>query len=107
MGQVVSVVIVILSIVLVLFVLIQNSKGGGLASNFSSGNQMLGVRKTTDALEKITWSLVAIIVVLCITSSGLSKSTVKTASEVSDQVEIPAQGNGAVPEDAPIQVPGE
>ncbi|MCQ2343621.1 MAG: preprotein translocase subunit SecG [Paludibacteraceae bacterium] len=106
MGQVLSVVIVILSIVLVLFVLVQNSKGGGLASNFSNGNQMLGVRKTTDALEKITWSLVAIIVVLCIASSSMSKTTVATASEVSDQVEIPAQG-GAVPEEAPVEVPAE
>ncbi|MBQ0082995.1 MAG: preprotein translocase subunit SecG, partial [bacterium] len=103
MGQVLSVVIVILSIVLVMFVLIQNSKGGGLASNFSSGNQMLGVRKTTDALEKITWSLVAIIVVLCIASSAASKTTVASASEVSDQVELPAQG-GAVPQEAPVQV---
>ncbi len=106
MGQVLSVVIVILSIVLVMFVLIQNSKGGGLASNFSSGNQMLGVRKTTDALEKITWSLVAIIVVLCIASSAASKTTVASASEVSDQVELPAQG-GAVPQETPVQVPGE
>lgn len=107
MGQVLSIVIVILSVVLVFFVLIQNSKGGGLASNFSSGNQILGVRKTTDTLEKVTWTLVAIIVVLCVASSAASKTSVATASEVSDQVEIPAQGAGAVPEEAPVEVPAE
>ena len=96
-ALVLSVVIVILAIVLIFFVLIQNSKGGGLASNFSSGNQILGVRKTTDTLEKITWTLVGIIVVLCIASSAVSKTEVAASSEVSDQVELPA--NGAVPED--------
>lgn len=98
MGIVVSAIIVILSVVLVLFVLIQNSKGGGLASNFSGGNQILGVRRTTNTLEKVTWSLIGIIVVLCIVSSALSKTTVSATSEVSDQVELPA--TTGVPEDA-------
>ncbi|MCQ2329121.1 MAG: preprotein translocase subunit SecG [Paludibacteraceae bacterium] len=86
----VSILIVFFAIILIAAVLIQNSKGGGLASSFSSGNQMLGVRKTTDALEKATWTIVAIIVVLCIVSSALSKTSVSAASEVSDQVEVPA-----------------
>ena len=65
---------VIASVILVLFVLVQNSKGGGLASSFSSSNQILGVRKTTDTLEKATWILISTIVVLSIISSGFSKS---------------------------------
>ena len=48
---------VIASILMCFIVLIQNSKGGGLASGFSSSNQIMGVRKTTDFLEKATWSL--------------------------------------------------
>ena len=47
-----TILIVIASIILVLLVLVQNSKGGGLASGFSSQNQIMGVRKTTDFLEK-------------------------------------------------------
>lgn len=105
MNLVLSVVIVILAVVLVFFVLIQNSKGGGLASNFSSGNQILGVRKTTDTLEKITWTLVGIIVVLCVASSALSKQTTASSSEVSDQVEVPAAG--AAQEEVPVQAPAE
>lgn len=47
-------------------VLIQNSKGGGLASSFASSNQIMGVRKTTDFLEKATWALAIAIAVLSI-----------------------------------------
>ena len=51
-----TILIVIASILLTLLVLVQNSKGGGLASGFASSNQVLGVRKTTDFLEKATWT---------------------------------------------------
>jgi len=62
----ISILILICSVLLVLIVLIQNSKGGGLASGFSSSNQVLGVRKTTDFLEKATWVLAGLVVVFCI-----------------------------------------
>ena len=70
MGSVlINVLIIITSILLVLIVLVQNSKGGGLVSNFSSSNQMMGVRKTTDFLEKATWSLAIALVVFCIVAT--------------------------------------
>ncbi len=49
--------------------MIQNSKGGGLASGFSSSNAVLGVRKTTDFLEKATWTLAGVMVVCSILSA--------------------------------------
>ena len=49
--------IVIASLLMIGIVLIQESKGGGLASNFSSSNAIMGVRKTTDFIEKATWGL--------------------------------------------------
>ncbi|MDR2962715.1 MAG: preprotein translocase subunit SecG [Bacteroidales bacterium] len=58
--------IIITSILLVLIVLVQNSKGGGLVSDFAATNQMMGVRKTTDFLEKATWGLAIALVVFCI-----------------------------------------
>ncbi|MCD7898395.1 MAG: preprotein translocase subunit SecG [Bacteroides sp.] len=61
--------IVIAAILMCFIVLIQNSKGGGLASGFSSSNQIMGVRKTTDFLEKTTWGLAAFMVVLSIISA--------------------------------------
>ena len=50
------VLIFIICILLIIVVLIQNSKGGGLASGFT-GSQIMGVRKTADFLEKATWTL--------------------------------------------------
>ncbi len=59
----------IVSVLMCFIVLIQNSKGGGLASGFSSSNQIMGVRKTTDFLEKATWSLAAFMVVMSIAAA--------------------------------------
>ena len=66
--------ILLACIVLGFFVLIQNSKGGGLASNFASSNQIMGVRKTTDFLEKATWGLAAGIMLLCLIVAFVTKS---------------------------------
>ena len=63
------VLIVIASVLLIGVVLLQNSKGGGLASNFVAGNQTFGVRQTADLLEKITWALVTFILVVSIAST--------------------------------------
>lgn len=65
----ISVFILIVSALMGLVVLVQNSKGGGLVSSMSSSNQILGVRKTTDFLEKSTWTLAVILVLLCLVSS--------------------------------------
>ncbi|MCK7530674.1 MAG: preprotein translocase subunit SecG [Marinilabiliales bacterium] len=64
----ISVLILIACVLLVLVVLVQNAKGGGLASNFSSSNQFMGVRKTADFLEKTTWTLAVILLVLSLFS---------------------------------------
>jgi preprotein translocase subunit SecG len=53
----VGVLIIVTCVLLTLIILVQSSKGGGLASNFSSSNQFMGVRKTADFLEKSTWTL--------------------------------------------------
>ena len=58
--------IVLASVLMCGLVLIPNSKGGGLAAGFASSNQIMGVRKTTDFLEKATWSLAALMVVISV-----------------------------------------
>ena len=58
--------IVLAALLMIGIVLIQESKGGGLASNFSSSNQIMGVRKTTDVIEKTTWGLAVAMVVLSV-----------------------------------------
>ena len=84
--------IIIASILLVLLVLIQNSKGGGLAADFASGNQVMGAPKTADFLEKATWTLVTVIAVLSILAVGVHKSDVREQqqegqSAISNQVQ--------------------
>lgn len=62
--------IIICSILLVLIILIQNPKGGGLSSSFGGGaSQMMGVKKTTDFLEKATWTLAISLIVLILASN--------------------------------------
>ena len=70
----ITILIVIAAILLTLLVLVQNSKGGGLAAGFSSGNQVMGAPKTTDFLEKTTWTLVALIVAFSIAAVGFGKA---------------------------------
>lgn len=74
--------IVIAAILMCFIVLIQNSKGGGLASSFSSSNQIMGVRKTTDLLEKFTWGLAAAMVVLSVATAYVVPSTAKENGSV-------------------------
>lgn len=66
MYLLISVLIIIACVLLILIVLVQNSKGGGLASNFASSNQVMGVRKTADFLEKATWTLAISLLALCL-----------------------------------------
>ena len=82
-----TVLIVIAAILLTLLVLVQNSKGGGLASGFASGNQVMGAPKTADFLEKASWTLVAIIAVLSIFAVGAYKGQINYVSDESQITE--------------------
>jgi preprotein translocase subunit SecG len=84
--------IAITAILLVLVVLAQNSKGGGLTSQFggSGASQLMGVKRTTDLLEKITWGLAVVLVVLTLSTKmiikepsqqGISSPNVEKAQE--------------------------
>lgn len=65
-----GILIILACVLLGFFVLVQNPKGGGLSGSFGGfGNQVIGVRQTTDVLEKGTWILATIIALLCLTSS--------------------------------------
>ena len=95
MYTVIAILIVIASVILTLVVLVQNSKGGGLAANFASGNQTFGVRQTADFLEKATWTLAAVLIGLCIlvtafisTDKGEDKDTIQERLEQT----VPAEG---------------
>ncbi len=68
--------IILACVILSLIVLVQNPKGGGLAGNVAGfSNQFMGVKQTTDVLEKGTWIFAAVIAVLCITSTVFIKGS--------------------------------
>ena len=75
MYSVFAILILIASILLVGVVLIQKSKGGGLASNMSGYNKFAGVKQTTDFIEKATWALAAFICVLSIATAFVKSPT--------------------------------
>jgi preprotein translocase subunit SecG len=82
-----SVLILIVAILLVLIVLVQNSKGGGLASGFASSNQFMGVRKTADFLEKATWTLATALILFCVTATlSIPKGEEVKRSAIEEQV---------------------
>jgi preprotein translocase subunit SecG len=84
----VSVLVILASILLILIVLVQNSKGGGLASNFASSNQVMGVRKTTDFLEKATWTLAGAVLILSFVAvMVLPKEEMGRRSVIDEQME--------------------
>ena len=87
------VLIVLVAILMIFIVLIQESKGGGLASNFSSTNSIMGVRKTTDIVEKLTWGLAAALVVISVACAYVApqaagESSVLEATQ--EQTALPA-----------------
>src|SRR5882757_7999772 len=76
-----GILVIIASVVLGLIVLIQNPKGGGLSSSFGGfGNQLMGVKQTTDVLEKGTWLFAAIVGILCLLSPAFIPKTGGTSS---------------------------
>ena len=79
MGTLVFILSIVAAILLMLVILIQNPKGGGIDSSFGAANQLGSVQKTNDVVEKATWYLAGIIVVLAISSSVL---IVKNSSTV-------------------------
>ena len=79
---------VIASVLMCIIVLIQNSKGGGLASSFASSNAIMGVRKTTDILEKLTWGLAAFMVIMSVAAAYVVPSR---SSKVQDVIMEQAQ----------------
>ena len=87
--MILSILTILVCILLILVILVQNSKGGGLASNFQSSNQIMGVRKTTDFLEKATWVLAAALFVFSISATAFIPRQAKTGgeSEIKDQIQ--------------------
>ena len=86
---------VFLSVLLVIVVLAQNAKGGGLTSQFggSGASNMFGVKKTGDFLEKTTWVLIALIMVLALATNFTTPGVSRGSNSILD-----AAGEQAAPQ---------
>ena|SRR5215213_2403506 len=96
--------IILASVILSLIVLVQNPKGGGLAGNIAGfSTQFMGVKQTTDVLEKGTWIFAAVIAILCIASTIFipGSHSPRVQNPVQQQQQQPVQ-----PNPAPANVPG-
>lgn len=94
---------IIACVLLIAIVLIQNPKGGGLATNFSAANQILGVNKTTEGVEKITWILAGALLVFSLAGPFFVSrdGSASKKSLMQDQIENATPG----PVGGPTQVP--
>ena len=102
--------IVLASIFMCLIVLIQESKGGGLAADYSNNNQILGAPKTSNFIEKATWFLAGTMIFLSIISVAFLPSASSDDSVIMQQaVEQAAINPGNVPamEQPAAEVPAE
>ncbi|MDO8999164.1 MAG: preprotein translocase subunit SecG [Bacteroidota bacterium] len=78
-----SILIIIVCILLILVVLVQNSKGGGIQSQFGAATQIMGVKRGTEFIEKATWGLAMVLILLSILMAPKSSMTPTTTSEES------------------------
>ena len=105
MYQILAILITIASILLIGVILIQKSKGGGLAANVNNYNQFMGVRKTTDFVEKATWGLAAFICALSIISSFFAPKIVEGSAQLQKlpgtETQAPEFGTPAAQEATP------
>ncbi len=93
----VSVLVIIACLFQVLIVLVQNSKGGGLAANFTSAGQSMGIRKTADFLEKATWTLAGAILILCVVATAtIPRGSTTGRSRIESQIQNAVDPN-AIP----------
>ena len=110
--------VVLASVLMCLIVLIQESKGGGLAADYSNNNQILGAPKTTNFIEKATWGLAAVMIVLSVISvafldngshneSVLQQNAIEQAATNPNNVPGMVQPSAETPAETPAEAPAE
>lgn len=114
MQSFLTIALIIVSILLILVVLIQNSKGGGISNNFSAANQIMGARRGTDFIEKATWTLAILLLVFSLLSApktGGTTDSTDTEGSITKQkasgAVLPAQQPAAQPAAQPTGTPAQ
>ncbi|HWK57058.1 MAG TPA: preprotein translocase subunit SecG [Parapedobacter sp.] len=107
MQTLLIILIMLASVLLSFLVLIQEPKGGGLASGFSGGTNLMGVKRTGDILEKGTWGLVIAIMVFALIVNVMSPSASSGGSGLTEQITPTSPTTTPIPPvTAPEATPG-
>ena len=91
MDIILSTIVLLSSVLLILVVYVQNPKGGGLSSDFGSPGQLGGVKKTNEFIDRLTWSLAGIIVLVSILITVRQPKPQKKEDTQKQQTEQPVQ----------------
>ncbi|SRR5690606_18816510 len=102
MQTLLIILIMLASVLLSFLVLIQEPKGGGLASGFSGSTNLMGVKRTGDILEKGTWGLVIAIMVFALIMNVMSPSVSTGGSGLTEQITPTSPTTAPVP---PTNIP--
>ncbi len=104
-----AILVILSSVILGFIVLVQNPKGGGLSGSFGGvGTQIIGVKQTTDILEKGTWIFSAIVAILCITSPMfIPNKSAANEKKMYEKVSPPSKQQTTPPVNSPAPPPAQ
>jgi preprotein translocase subunit SecG len=98
-----SILTILVCILLILVILVQNSKGGGIQSQFGAATQIMGVKRGTEFIEKATWGLAITLILLSVIMAPKDPSSVVSDDEGGSIAKRKAQSAVTVPQQAPAQ----
>ncbi len=100
--MILSICVIIVCALLILVVLMQNSKGGGISSQFGAATQIMGVRRGADVIEKATWTLAILLLVFSLLMTPKTGATAETGNPTESVTRKKAAG-AVMPQQAPTQ----
>ncbi len=100
-----SIILVAVCALLILVVLIQNSKGGGIQSQFSAANQIMGIRRGTDFIEKTTWTLAILLLVFSLLMAPKTGVATDNTATSGTSITKKKASTAVMPQQAPVQAP--
>lgn len=103
--MILSILLILVCILMILVVLIQNSKGGGIQSEFGVANQIIGIQRGTEVIEKITWGLAIAIFFFCVLLTPKTSILNEQDSSAGSKIKQRAQSAIAVPKPAAPAAP--
>jgi preprotein translocase subunit SecG len=98
-----SILIILVCILLILVVLVQNSKGGGIQSQFGAATQIMGVKRGTEFIEKATWGLAIALIALSILMAPKGVAQQDTSEDAGSVAKRKAQTAITIPSQQPAQ----